>query len=369
MLRDVSIRLYRALKDFKVDGLASINLIVGANNSGKTSLLEAIYLLVNRNNPSALGELMEKRGEVTDAHVAPGLFSYQIEHIFFGHNLQSDLIAVLRDGLIIESRQDDPLWLRISLRPIDPSSISDMHVPILNAAWGNEPTPYRLVFEYRHPNPYGSDDSMRIPVRGDYSVPDILLRPRKQSNPYVFVTADIPDFAQLAELWNNVALTPREEDVVKALQILEPNVEGIRFLSRQTANSGIIIRLKGQPGPVPLGSMGDGMRRVLTLIMSAIQAERGVLLVDEIDTGLYHGAQTDLWRLLIEMVRRLNIQIFATTHSWDCVAAFQEALGQDGNEGELGRLFRLQLRDGAIETVRYEVEGLAIAVREGIEVR
>ncbi len=95
-----------------------------------------------------------------------------------------------------------------------------------------------------------------------------------------------------------------------------------------------------------------------------------MLLVDEIDNGLYHGAQTDLWRLLIEIAQRLNVQIFATTHSWDSVAAFQEALEQSQTDGEaVGQLFRLELRGGDIRAVTYSQDELAIAVRQAIEVR
>jgi predicted ATP-dependent endonuclease of OLD family len=72
--------------------------------------------------------------------------------------------------------------------------------------------------------------------------------------------------------------------------------------------------------------MGDGMRRILGIASSAVTAENSILLVDEIDTGLHYQTQTNLWRLIVDISQRLNVQVFATTHSWDCIAAFQEAL-------------------------------------------
>jgi predicted ATP-dependent endonuclease of OLD family len=83
--------------------------------------------------------------------------------------------------------------------------------------------------------------------------------------------------------------------------------------------------MRGQRDPIPLGSMGDGMRRILTLAMCAVNVENGFLLIDEIDTGLYYEVQADMWRLILETAQRLDVQVFATTHSWDCVSAFQEA--------------------------------------------
>ncbi len=156
--------------------------------------------------------------------------------------------------------------------------------------------------------------------------------------------------------------------MVAALQILEPDVERISFTSRQTSNSGILLKLHKQPNPVPLGSMGDGMRRILTLVMASVTVENGFLLVDEIDTGFHYQTQADMWRLVLEVAQQLNIQIFATTHSWDCVCAFQEALAQS-KDSSIGKLFRLSVRGENICAIEYSSEELSIAVRQGIEVR
>jgi hypothetical protein len=98
-------------------------------------------------------------------------------------------------------------------------------------------------------------------------------------------------------------------------------------------------------------------------------ANDNVLLIDEIDTGLYYDTQFDVWRLLIETAQRLNVQIFATTHSLDCVRAFQEALSQSSDPSS-GLLFRLSVRDKTeIQPVLYHSDELAIAIQEDIEVR
>jgi predicted ATPase len=183
-----------------------------------------------------------------------------------------------------------------------------------------------------------------------------------------FLATDNLGFDNLATLWDKITLTPKEESVVAALQILEPDVERISFTSSQTSNSGILIKLRGQPNPIPLGSMGDGMRRILTLVMTAVTAENGVLLVDEIDTGLHYQTQTDMWRLILEVAQQLNVQVFATTHSWDCITAFQEALAQL-EDSSVGKLFRLSRKDENIRAVEYTPDELSIAVRQSIEVR
>lgn len=105
-----------------------------------------------------------------------------------------------------------------------------------------------------------------------------------------------------------------------------------------------------------------------TLAMSAVNVENGFLLIDEIDTGLYYEVQADMWRLILETAQRLDVQVFATTHSWDCVSAFQEALGNVKNS-EIGKLFRLDMKYGKIRAVEYLAEDLKIALQQNIEVR
>jgi AAA15 family ATPase/GTPase len=118
--------------------------------------------------------------------------------------------------------------------------------------------------------------------------------------------------------------------------------------------------------------MGDGMRRILTLAITEIVAEGGVLLVDEIDTGLYYRAQTNLWRLLIQTAQRLNVQIFATTHSWDCVKSFQQA-SEEVSELEiflfsLGRSMRVRDK-GRVIASEYNKDELRTVTQAESEVR
>ncbi|MUG98948.1 AAA family ATPase [Scytonema sp. UIC 10036] len=365
MLSKLSIHNYRSFKDFQIDGLAQVNLIVGSNNSGKTSLLEAVYLLANQNNPQCLLELLDNRGEIAllkgstlsiNGKLTPR--SYQIKHIFPNHQLNFE------QGIDILSSNDRPLSLHIQLSPItlqaEPlEDISETDIP-----------EYELHFIYQQHQP------IRVPVLEDGLVETRFFKLAKSSRFSLvpttqhcqFLTTDNIRFSKLAEIWDGITLTPKEDEVVRALQIIEPDVERISFTSRQTSNSGIIIKLSKQNEPIPLGSMGDGMRRILTLAMSAVNVENGFLLVDEIDTGLYYEVQADMWRLILEIAKRLNIQVFATTHSWDCVRAFQEALNYV-EDSDAGKLFRLDAKYGKIRAVEYVAEELNIAVQQNIEVR
>lgn len=370
MLRDLTIQNYRCFKDFHIDGLARVNLIVGSNNSGKTSLLEAVYLLVNKCDPQCFLSLIQGRGEIasfTKSGIRPN--TYQIKHIFHRHKF------ALENPIYLQSQRDHFISVKIQLSALkkEENLFEDLSKDDVYAEDNSETE--IPIFELSFL--CGADIEMKAPVREDGSIQvrDIQLAKRQsQMNrflitpPCQFLSTSNYSFDKLAELWDNIQLTPEEEKVVKALQILEPDVERIGFKSRPTSNSGINIKIQKQPDPIPLGSMGEGMRRILSLAMAAVTVENGFLLVDEIETGLYYEAQTDMWRLIISTAERLNIQVFATTHSWDCIAAFQEALAEF-EDNSIGKLFRLNRRDDNIRSVAYTADELAIAIPHSIEVR
>ncbi len=378
MLRDLTIQNYRCFKDFHIDGLARVNLIVGMNNNGKTSLLEAVYLLINQGNPQCLLGLLEDRGEIvppTSSRVTlggSGLLStrrYQIRHIFQGHQFG------FNQTINLQSQKELSLSLKIQLRSVTRQEQSLEDIPDFDmSVEDTSEIDFSLVELYLS---YGSDIEMRVPVREDGSLEARsfrLTRQQSQTNPFLltqpfqFLTTSNQTFDKLATMWDKINLTPEEEKVVAALQILEPDVKRIGFTSRLTSNSGILLKLDKQSDPIPLGSMGEGMRRILSLAMAAVTAENGVLLVDEIETGLYYETQTDMWRFILEVAQKLNVQVFATTHSWDCISAFQEALDQL-EDSSVGKLFRLSRKGENICAVDYPAEKLGVAVRQNIEVR
>ena len=376
MLRDLTIQNYRCFKDFHIDDLARVNLIVGMNNRGKTSLLEAVYLLVNQGKLQCLIDLLNSRGEIAVERSTPAptpspsssevflrrdVFYPSFIHIFYGHNLSSN------EAINIQSQKEDSLSFGVQPHPIP----QQLQLFEDSEYIETDVSAFELVFSYGH------DIETKLPVssNGAYRARTSQLRNLYQStlslsisNRSLFLTTSNLSFEQLAVLWDGITLTPKEESVVAALQILEPDVERISFTSRQTSNSGILLKLRGQRNPIPLGSMGDGIRRILTLAMAAVTVEKGFLLIDEIDTGLHYETQSDMWRLVLEVAQQLNVQVFATTHSWDCISAFQEALDQI-EDSSVGKLFRLSRKGENIRAVEYTPDDLSIAVRQSIEVR
>jgi hypothetical protein len=174
--------------------------------------------------------------------------------------------------------------------------------------------------------------------------------------------------ATLGNLWDKIALSDREEDVAEALRIIDPDIEAVSMVGGAGSRTSrtAIVRSKSLPRPVPLRSFGDGLNRLFGIILSLVNAKDGLLLIDEFENGMHYSVQPDAWRVIFKLAQRLDIQVVATSHSWDAIEAFQKAASEAPDEGVLIRLSRKG--DDIVSTVFREDE-LAIATRDGIEVR
>lgn len=368
LIQSMTIKNYRVFKDFELDQAARVNLIVGTNNSGKSSLLEAIYLLTSKVPDSSLMYILGERGEYTSKPNNPRyarrfIGGYLISHIFNGHQLNKDC------SVLIQSTTLAQLLLRVSIQDIRHKEENKVVQLSLMEDEDFEVDTHagRLVFEQIKSGDEPQKDVLLIseglvPFR---NYPRRISMPEQESR---LVTTDYLAYDELTTLWDSITLTPKEDKVVEALKIIEPKVDRISFTSRQNSNSGILLKFRDESEPIPLSSMGDGMRRVLGLVASLVSVEAGTLLIDEIDTGLHYGVLKNMWRLILETATKGDSQVFATTHSWDCVRAFRDTL-KEVSDKDIARLIRLERIDDSIETIGYSAEELDIAIKQGIEVR
>jgi hypothetical protein len=184
-----------------------------------------------------------------------------------------------------------------------------------------------------------------------------------------FIGTTDPEY-RLASLWDQILLTPNEEKVIESLRIIEPSVERIASLSRPSGRgtpSPIVLRLRGSDTRVPIGSMGDGIKRLLVLSVNLVTSAGGCLLIDEIDTGLHYSVIAKMWQLLIETARRLDVQVFASTHSLDCLEALAQVCEGKSDLAEEVAVHRIQ--NGHEASTHYTGSELAVAVDHEIEIR
>ncbi len=197
----------------------------------------------------------------------------------------------------------------------------------------------------------------------------IPFRSSVEKIPRVLVPADGLNGKTTTALWDKITLRASEALVVEGLRIIAPEVERVILLGQDNHETVRVpfVQVRGVENPVPLRMLGGGMNRIFGLVLAAVNAQNGLLLVDEIASGLHYTVLKDLWTMLFQIATRLDIQIFATTHSWDCIEGFQEAAAED--EAVDIALIRLERRKGHIVPILFDKDRLSIATRQNIEIR
>jgi predicted ATPase len=301
LLSHLKISGFRGFRDFCVDGLARVNLFVGTNNAGKTSILEAAEL-VAMGTAAGLLRGPRRRGEsiwVDQDGAASGRRVLDLSHLFNGH--------ALKLGAFFEISSGSDRWVRCEVghspQELLFGSIEES-VPVLQFKSSVEERAREISL-------FSPDASQRP------ALPSSLF---DSSRPVHFLGTEATLALQLSHLWDAVDLTLKEDEVVAAMQIVEPDIERIAFVGEGRSLRSIFLKLAGTER-FPLSSAGDGLKRMLALALHLFSSRGGYMLVDDIDTGLHHTAMVNMWKLVIETAGRLGVQVFATTQSLDCVRA------------------------------------------------
>ena len=129
----------------------------------------------------------------------------------------------------------------------------------------------------------------------------------------------------------------------------------------------VIVKVAGEDDRKPLRSLGDGAVRIFAVALALAKSSGGFLLIDEAENGIHHTIQAKFWSMILQTAQRNNVQVLATTHSWDCVKGFAEASSE--LEDVEGVLVRLERHEGRLRAVEYSERNLKAAAKYGIEVR
>ena len=173
----------------------------------------------------------------------------------------------------------------------------------------------------------------------------------------------------LIKLFNQIVITPQEQILYEALRFVEPKIERIAPTtikgSRRVQYGGFVVAIDGKR--IPIGSMGDGIWRILEITLAMVNIPGGTLLIDEIDTGLHFSVMIDLWKLICKTAEKLDIQVFATTHNSDCWKSLAEVANSDDIASDDITIHRIER--GKKASIVFNEQEMAIAAERDIEVR
>lgn len=357
LLDSLEIKGYRCFEHLTIEKLGRVNLIVGKNNVGKTALLEAFWIYANHDDVTVLHKIIFDRDEITNektmSHESLREYNFAIRNIFTGrpsipnkdHSKRESLYFVISADFEWESYVNTILT---SEENESRNSIADA-----------------LFDEYNSKTTF-----LHYFYNSGFGMPQTDYYPRKERViKNVFINSEGLQNNKLVEFWDIITLTPLEDEVTNSLRLLLPNLSRISFIGypKGAKNRVPVIQVKNGKEPFPLKAYGEGLTRLLGLSLALVQCQDGILLIDEIENGLHYSALLDVWRLIFKTARDLNVQVFATTHSKDCIEAFTQA-AIDDKESD-GMLIRLENKDGKIRAVNFDEDELETVERRNIEVR
>lgn len=365
-LDSLEIHNFRGFQHLQIEKLGRVNLIVGRNNIGKSSLLDALELYARRGTPSLIWQILRTRTEYkenfsrTEENIDELL--HALKYLFYGRKEVKDNSIPIHIGPINSLNETLSISVGWFTKDIDAQEGLIRWQPLQLGEYlaADNPVP-RFIVSFGQA--FNTGYSLEARPRPHTIFSERGLR-------CVSIGANGLSWNQASLYWDKVTLTDLDDDILAALQIIAPGVIGLSFVGEIETPTGRIplVRVKDIDEPLPLGSLGNGMLRVLGITLALTNAKDGMLLVDEIENGIHYSAQQEVWQMIFALALKLNVQVFATTHSWDCIEGFQKAAIQ--NKQEEGMLIRLSLKkNDEIKTTLFDDRRMEIAIRERIEVR
>lgn len=391
MINSFYIENFKCFKELFIPTLGNVNLIIGKNNAGKSSLLEALMIYASGGNEATLRQISIKHGEkyrgfiqneltTSDLQIDINSFNelYPYEHLVFGRSFHTGNIVIGRDA-------EDPD--RIIFNTIIQNSFDEnkINYDLINGLQGLNLSEEEIKNSYK--KYYLNGDLFTewiapiLTIRKgsntafiNLSSPATVIEQRgfyklKNLN-YNFVGCNQDNINSLGLLWDRITLTAKEPVLIEALRLIDKNIIDLRFIGDNNERN-VIVRFRDN-SIYPLKSMGDGIIRILDIILNTFAAENGFLLIDELDNGLHYSVQKSLWEIIFNLSKILNIQVFATTHSWDCIQSFSEIASEShDSKGVLLKIgtSKLSKSKGQPIVTVYNEEKLQYITEQMVEVR
>jgi len=380
LLSDLSIKNFRGVKKLSIPRLGRVTLLAGRNGVGKSTVLEAIQVYAERGRYTELTDLLGTRGEFLTSIESDGDETAEPDWtaLFYGRDISKDISVSI--GPRLETEQ-----LKISLNTLDDQEISealsrnpglfpDDRIRQLKVYYKGKGYSIRWIFDgpFARIIGFGKEDAfLQARISADWRrVFDRDLYPPLE---YETLGPGILTYTDIARMWDRVALTDDEGVVTDAIGLLYgADVDRVAVIGDEAPNQmrlgrRPIIKIKSYSRPLPLRALGDGALRLFGVALAFANSRDGFLFIDEAENGIHHSVQRDFWRMILQTAHENNVQVFATTHSWDCVRGFAQAATE--SEDVEGVLVRLEKEDEGLRAVRYDERRLKIAAEQGVEVR
>ncbi|MBR2189556.1 MAG: AAA family ATPase [Eubacterium sp.] len=357
ILRDLNVENFRGINKLSIKDMRRLVLLSGNNNVGKSSVLEAVFFMMDHLSPESFNRMNAFRGLSVPTN-GVGLW----EPLFYQMNPENTI-------MIQAARGEDTLTLSYKK--------DESYIPALN---GGIPKDVAGSFQSSAKRDYTLRFDFRVEGSTNYSE---VGHYTTSENGTLREIADDNGSKQLMQLTytsfvnNNYVRTDRaildrmgkaeingeKQNIIGFLQRIDPSISDIVTIS---INGFSQLYINTNKKLLPIQFSGDGINKLLYIVLSIMDARNGILLIDEIDTGFHYSMYKDLWKIVSEVSRDYNCQVIATTHSYENIIGAIEGVEDYPEEFSF---YRLGYDKGGLKSFRSSYDLLKSALRSDMEVR
>lgn len=359
MIERIAFDHFRGFETLELLDMKPITLISGKNNAGKSSILEGIFLFLDHLAPDPFTKINRFRGLVSPAG-STTLWESAFYQMDVRHPLQ---ISVTFSGLpaSLTYERDDHF-----VPPVDMNTSKEGMGQIISSAAAS----YTLKFTYQSGD-YVEDGHFIVgPMGGvrNLTLPATASRPAFSLPFTQFINAAIINSNNdsfIAEWIGKLELAGKKQQVVEILKLIEPQISDFSTI---IVNGAAQLFAKIDNQLLPLRLAGDGLNKLLFMVLAIVINPNSVLLVDEIETGFHYSMFPKLWEVVAQAACENGCQIIATTHSYECIVGAVDGIKQAGKSASFC-FYRLGKNNTGSHVYRYSDDLLQTAIASDMEVR
>ncbi len=347
MITSLKFDKFRGFTDLTVSPVKRINLIAGANNTGKTGILEGLYLVL---------------GDASRIPFLPSVFRSNVsgnpsqptgdDYPTFWETLFYDKETAAQPSITTTNDAGE-------------ASICHLRYSQGNILVDYDRSTGKPGFSIRISSLHEQAEQHSFIINSSGARPSI---PNPFAAKFIVLSTRLEHPTQDADLFNQVSLLEGgEEKLVTLLREIDPRLQKLRYLKAPGTYQPLVYVHLGLKNALSMTQTGQGFSKLFSLFCQMLVSKAQILLIDEIENGLYYESLPVIWKGIGALAESENIQVFATTHSRECIVAAHQTFSSSADYNFA--LHRLQRVNGRIEAVTHDREMLGVAIKSGLEVR
>ena len=349
MFKKIEVYHFRGIREAVIDDLGQVNLFWGKNNCGKSSLLDALFLVAGMSNPMlplTINQLRQYNNVSPDG----------LKVNFYGFDTQTPIRIVATDGDIRE--------LTIEAEEIGATEVNTSGSGDGSSLSSTVPTSYGLRLHYSMNGGQHESSLLFDPIKGTDQANRTIDNAYEERLKCLYLTPKY-DFRASVQGLANILQNKDEQFILDGLRLIEPSVKDFVF------TGGEMLVDVGASKRLPVNVMGDGARKIVSLLTTIYDCANGVLLVDELSNGFHYSVMPSLWKVVAYAARKNKTQVFATTHDIDSIKGLRTmALNEPEGKGLAVSAYKLQRNaDDVLTSYRYSAESMNYAFEQEMEIR